>query len=89
MSGDRDTTGWGDEPPDSKGEAHPTPEEIENWEAEQYALAAKPVPWRLSHMMWLVGGVAIATASTSSSTSHSRLAARTDGYRATASASLV
>ena len=59
VSGDRDTTGWGDEPPDSKGKAHPTPEEIENWEAEQYALAAKPVPWRLSHMMWLVGGVAI------------------------------
>ena len=38
VSGDRETTGRGDEPPDAKGKAHPTPEEIENWEAEEYAL---------------------------------------------------
>ena len=59
MSGDRGTAGWGDEPPPPKGRPHPTPEDIENWEAEQYAEAAKPEPWRLSHLMWLVVVVAV------------------------------
>jgi type II secretory pathway component PulF len=59
VSGDREKTGWGEEQPDSKGKPAPSPDEIENWDAEQYASAAKPVPWRLSHMMWLVGGVAL------------------------------
>lgn len=59
MSGDRDPTDWSDVPPGAKPKGHPTPEDIEAWEAEQYAAAAKPVHWRLSHMMWLVGAVAI------------------------------
>ena len=37
MTGDRNPSDWGDVPPDAKPKAHLTPEDIEAWEAEQYA----------------------------------------------------
>jgi protein transport protein HofC len=50
----RQTPGWGDEENRPNGKDSSSADAIENWDPAQYAAAAKPTPWRLSHMMWLV-----------------------------------
>ena len=60
MSGKRETSGWGDEQEPPGGEPPPAVP-VEDWDPGQYATAAKPKPWRISHMMWLVCAIAFLT----------------------------
>ncbi len=61
MSVKRETPGWGDEQDLPKGDALPPTLPGEDWDPAQYATAAKPQPWRISHMMWLVCAIAFLT----------------------------
>jgi type II secretory pathway component PulF len=58
VSKKRQTPDWGDEEDLPKGDPSLPSVPPEDWDPAQYATAAKPRPWRISHYMWLVCALA-------------------------------